>query len=243
MVNFMNFLLKTGNGGGRCLFLNDDHGAERTVQKGGAGEKPSMDDGTSSFEPQDTILVQDVSYSMEATDCLPSRLDASKAAAHEYVRCRAQISPNDRVAIVAFGSVARIVMPFTPIGDIESITGAIRDLQLDFGTDIAAGLSAAAKLSGQCRYSDNRICRVPLLTDGHGGKPLHIAKKLKNSGAIIEVIGVGGDPSDVNESLLRKVATTDSQGVTHYQFIGDSETLINHYRQMASSIIWKENNP
>jgi Ca-activated chloride channel family protein len=235
MAGLLDLLLNTGNAQKRCLFLRADDGT--------AEEKSQIDPYAEESKPQDTILVQDVSYSMEETDCLPSRLDASKAAAQEYVKSRAQISPDDRVAIVAFASNAEISMQFTFINEMESIVEAIRNLRLDCGTDIAAGLEMAARLKKTyCCFDSRRICRILLLTDGHGGRPLYIAKKLKKAGAIIEVIGVGGDPSAVDESLLREVATTDAQGVTHYRFISDAQSLIQHYRRMANSLVWKENN-
>ncbi|HUT42812.1 MAG TPA: hypothetical protein VMW95_00640, partial [Desulfobacterales bacterium] len=78
-----------------------------------------------------------------------------------------------------------------------------------------------------------------LLTDGHGGHPVKIANKLKDKySAILDVVGIGGSAEVVNESLLRKVATTDPDGFNHYRFIKDSMDLKEHYKHLATGLIW-----
>ncbi len=49
---------------------------------------------------------------------------------------------------------------------------------------------------------------------------------------MIDVIGVGPDPSHVNEKLLRKVASF-IDGELHYRFIKDQKTLVDHYTHLA----------
>ncbi len=71
-----------------------------------------------------------------------------------------------------------------------------------------------------------------MLTDGQGGEPLATAERLKSRGVVIDVIGVGKTPSDVNEPLLKKVAS-NIQGELHYRFIKDHQSLIAHYTQLA----------
>jgi hypothetical protein len=76
------------------------------------------------------------------------------------------------------------------------------------------------------------VQRVVMLTDGQGGEPLTTAERLKSCGVVIDVIGVGDSPSNVNEPLLKKVASF-IDGELHYRFIKDHQSLIAHYTQLA----------
>jgi len=190
-------------------------------------------------KPRDTINVADVSGSMGGSDYPPTRLDGGIKVSVEYVDKRIEQSPNDRVAVVSFNSTARIVLPLTPITNKEKIVRVIRKLTAGGGTDIAEGLKAAAEIF-EAEPQSNRQRHIITLTDGQGGRPLKIAGKLKTEyRVIINVVGIGGSPSDVNESLLRKVATTDPDGFCHYCFIKDTEALSEHYRQLATGIVWR----
>lgn len=198
----------------------------------------------SAARPMDTVFVHDVSTSMATKDCRLSRLKASNNAAVEYVETRAEISPDDRISLIAFNTFAVVHVPLTSISGRRIFFESLRNLKARGGTHIASGLMAARRLfmedtmTGQ---TQDRIRRIVLLTDGHGGDATAIAYELKGCGILIEVIGVGGDPSVINEEMLRKVATTDTDGFTHYWFINDSQQLISHYQQLATGIVWRGN--
>jgi hypothetical protein len=192
--------------------------------------------------PCDTICVQDKSSSMKGTDCRPSRIEASKRTTQQYIRRKAELSPQDQIAIVSFTVYAEIVLGLTQIGETDAITRALKNLQAGGGTDINEGLKASGRILCEDRSGDlqsTRLKRLLLLTDGHGGHPIRTAKKLKNSGVLIEVIGIEGDPSAVNEKLLRKVATTDADG-THYWFFRDTDSLVAHYDNLATGIVFRD---
>jgi len=170
---------------------------------------------------------------MRDPDYWPTRLEGGICAAIAYTNARAEQCPNDRIAVVSFNSAAQTVLPLTSIAEKVTIIRAIRGLTPFGGTDIAKGLNAAAKIY-DCQELPHRKKYVTVLTDGHGGKPLRIANKLKTKyRAVIDVVGIGGSPRSVNESLLRKVATTDPDGFCHYRFIKDPVTLRKHYEQLA----------
>lgn len=193
------------------------------------------------FGPWDTVCVNDKSGSMSERDCRPSRLEASKRAAQQYIMRRAEASPRDRVALVSFTEYAEVVLPLTNICEAATITKALQGLHAGGSTDINKGLEAAERILFEdrpCDVQDDRLRRILLLTDGHGGHPIRTARRLKSYGVLIEVIGVGGDPSAVNEKLLRKVATTDSQA-THYWFFRDTDSLVAHYDHLASGIVFR----
>jgi Ca-activated chloride channel family protein len=178
---------------------------------------------------------------MSTEDCKPSRIEASKRAAQQYIMRRAESSPQDRIALVSFSEYAEVVLPLTNITDTATITKALKGLHAGGGTDINEGLEAAERILFEDRsrdVQDDRLKRILLLTDGHGGHPIRTARRLKSCGVLIEVIGIGGDPSAVNEKLLRKVATTDSYG-THYWFFRDTDSLVAHYDNLATGIVFR----
>ena len=190
----------------------------------------------------DTVLIFDVSSSMRHKDCQPSRLEASKKAAETYIRRREILFLDDRVAIVTFNDLARVVLPLTELHRLNEILHQLRKITAAGWTDIAEGLKAAMNTFSKDLLDNpqlSRLRRILLLTDGRGGSPLKLANQLKNEGILIEVIGVGGDPSAVDEELLRKVATTDPYCFTHYCFFRDTNSLVAHYEDLATGIVFR----
>ncbi len=81
--------------------------------------------------------------------------------------------------------------------------------------------------------------RIILLTDGeHNGSesPQPVADRLKNTGVVIDCIGIGGTPTDVDEQLLNTIASRNSDGTIRYCFIGDQQALIRKYETLARHI-------
>ena len=53
----------------------------------------------------------------------------------------------------------------------------------------------------------------------------------------IDCVGIGGDPSAVNEVDLRTIASRHADGVTpRYAFIGDKGGLIKKFEELAGRI-------
>jgi Ca-activated chloride channel family protein len=84
------------------------------------------------------VLVLDVSGSMGASDMWPSRLEAAKRAARDFVDT---LPEGFRVGVVAFSSDASLVHPVTD--DLPAVNAAIAELQLGGGTAIGEGLEVA----------------------------------------------------------------------------------------------------
>jgi hypothetical protein len=59
----------------------------------------------------------------------------------------------------------------------------------------------------------------------------------------MEIIGIGGDTSQVQEQLLRQVATTDANGFVHYWFFRDTDGLVAHYENLASGLVYRGHGP
>ena len=184
------------------------------------------------------VLVIDCSVSMGDTDYPPSRLQAAIDASAEFVLTLHKQSVNSSIAVICFDNRAQVVLPFTRIHSYQRIIKAVRSITVGGGTNIAAGLKQTAKVLAECPTKDAH--QIILLTDGHGGNAVPAATRIKQEHhAVIDVVGIGGGPECVNESLLRKVATTDPDGHNHYQFIADAPTLKQHYHQLATGLVWK----
>ena len=83
-----------------------------------------------------------------------------------------------------------------------------------------------------------RPCRIVLLSDGHhnyGRDPRPLAETLKHR-AIIECIGIGGQPHDVDEALMRDIASPDGRGGKRYRWIGDRQQLVERFEELAGGI-------
>ena len=145
---------------------------------------------------------------------------------------KAQIDPDDEIGLVAFDDHPHVILDLCPLkSDKPQILAAIQSLSIHGGTDINVGLKAARDMFDWARTDVVR--RIVLLTDGHGGHPMRTANELKERGVVIDVIGVGDSPHNVDEKLLRKVASV-IEGETRYRFIKDQQTLVAHYTQLAN---------
>ncbi len=84
------------------------------------------------------MLVFDVSGSMGATDVQPSRLEAAKKAAREFV----QTQPSTvKIGIVSFSGAG--IMAQTPTNDTASLLATINRLQPTKGTSLGSGIASA----------------------------------------------------------------------------------------------------
>lgn len=207
---------------------------------------------------QDCVLAIDGSWSMAERDYLPTRLAAAKNGGAQYVKRRAQLCPLDRVAVVSFSDRAIRQCGLLPLNTSQGrVIKAIDRIQPDAATAIGKGLRKAERLllseddasaAGVWRWllgdeapvSPNALKRVVCLTDGDhnkGRNPRPIAERLKQAGVLIDCIGIGGDPSCVNEALLRQLASRDDlNGGVRYRFIDDAAQLQEHFRQLATRI-------
>lgn len=84
------------------------------------------------------VLAIDTSYSMEATDVAPSRLEAAQAAAKEFV---ADLPDTIELGLVTFDATARVRV--TPTTAREPVTAAIDGLELAPSTAIGEAIFAS----------------------------------------------------------------------------------------------------
>lgn len=186
-------------------------------------------------------LVLDVSGSMGYKDCSPSRLGAAIMAAETFIRERAAIAPQDLIGVVSFNTRGRIELPLMPITSTETAVMTLQKLRTGGGTNLNAGLKTAWDMLEPQIYN-GMSGRIIFLTDGRGGNPITLAKAIKNQGVLIEAIGFAGCNAEVDEKLLRKVATTDANGFTHYWFFKDTQSLVIHYKELATGVMFRGHN-
>jgi Ca-activated chloride channel family protein len=170
------------------------------------------------------VLAFDVSGSMAATDLAPTRMDAAKAAAIDFVGHQ---RPGIAVGIVAFSDSGVAVQ--TPSTDQDAVIAAIKRLAPEKGTALGQGIDAALKAIAVAEagpnvdYYTNRSpaptasptpAPVPagshgsavivLLTDGENNErpdPLASAQAAANLGIRIDTVGIGsvaGSDLDLN---------------------------------------------
>lgn len=184
---------------------------------------------------RDSVLVIDASGSMYATDWEPSRLEAAKQAAVAFLRRLLSEEPDARVAVIAYGDNAILLSDLTPVTAHCKLENSI-DSICDMGTtNITAGL----EIAWDALKHSQRTGQVVLLTDGchnTGSDPEHISDKLREC-AIIECIGIGGSPADVDEELLKYIASCYPDGSKRYRWIGDKEKLVEHFHNLAGRIV------
>jgi Ca-activated chloride channel family protein len=111
-------------------------------------------------ERQDAVLtfVIDVSGSMGAEN----RLGLVQRSLRLLVN---ELRPTDRVAIVVYGSNARLALPPTSGRERDAILGAIDRLEPEGATNAAAGLQMAYDVASQA-YREGGINRLILCSDG-----------------------------------------------------------------------------
>ncbi len=226
---------------GRCLGVGPRNGEGTTLMRRADPDSVPLGPCEEGSLPHDSVCVFDVSGSMAWKDVVPCRLDAGKKAAEVYIRRRAALSPGDRIGIVTFNRHGRIVLPLTEITRLDVILMCLASIRATGGTDIGEGLKAANSLFAQdvaLNCTLGRYRRILVLTDGRGGDPLPWATHLKSANVLIEVIGIGGDTSQVDEATCRRIATTDSNGV-HYWFFRDTDGLVAHYENLADGLVFR----
>ena len=205
-----------------------------------------------------TICVADTSGSMEWDDYKPSRLGAACKAIEELINEKKRIRPIDYVGIVGFNNISTIYNYPENVGEsADSLINSLYRVRAGGGTNFIAGLETAYKLFFKRtkksdslflklfdfmndEHTDNKsslMHHIIFLSDGDHNSysnPVEITNELKKNGCRIDCIGIGGTPADVNEKLLKEMASTDNAGNPRYRFIGDTQSLIKDFRKMAN---------
>ena len=134
-----------------------------------------------------TVIVLDLSKSMDAADLQPSRLSRARFAALDVL----DALPEGRVGVVSFAGSAFKVVPLTD--DRETARHLINSLTTDVmpvqGGRIGTGLAHALELLGDGAANNGRVV---LLTDSSPDRAaLRQAEALRTAGHSLQVVGFG----------------------------------------------------
>ncbi|MBP5717250.1 MAG: VWA domain-containing protein [Bacteroidales bacterium] len=181
----------------------------------------------SNTEGIDIVLTLDVSYSMQAEDFSPNRLEAAKTVAANFVAGR----PNDNIGLVIFGKESYTLCPMTSDHTVLANMVNSIDFELIDGTLTAIG-SGLVTAVNRIRNGEAKSKVVILLTDGSNNagdvSPNDAAQVAQSLGLRVYTIGVGTDKEyeqvtgydifgreirqvvkpDLDEDLLRRIAQT-----------------------------------
>lgn len=181
----------------------------------------------------DTVLVLDCSDSMRDPMGSGSKIEASIGSAIAFVDERS-VDPDSRIAVVGFHDIAIPVCPLTPATNTSKLCRAIQTLKAEKLTNMMAALIAAEQIlygaSERRGYHE-----ILFLTDGHktGSCPLPVADRLKQRQCRIYTVGIGDKPENVDEALLKQMASRDAGGRPLYRFIEDQSRLVRHLEEVG----------
>jgi Mg-chelatase subunit ChlD len=186
-----------------------------------------------SAQPEDSFILIDHSGSMgEGFSGKATKQQAANEAGVYLVLQKEVIDPHDRIGIIVFDDSADVLLDLSPIATHKKqMITTLQSIEVNGGTDLNAGLVAAEEYFDWNRK--NVVRRIILLTDGHGGDPILTAQNLKHRGVVIDVVGIGPNPSSVNEKLLKQIAST-IQGELLYKFIRNLQTLTTYYNDLGN---------
>jgi Ca-activated chloride channel homolog len=198
------------------------------------------------------ILAFDVSNSMLATDLKPTRMDAAKAAAKQFV---AKQPASIRIGIVAFGEggfvsqrptelrpdIDAAIDRLSPAGGTSLGQGIFSSLSAIAGKPIVVDPAALDSDGGEMNIGYFGSSAIVLLSDGEdtgGPDPLKLADVASSAGVRINTIGVGSPggttmtidgftvATKLDEALLTEIAKTTNGS---YSVAADSEALAKVY--------------
>lgn len=179
-----------------------------------------------------TVELVDKTGSMKKSDYSPSRMEAAKQAAVEFIGRKRQLDIRDRNCVVGFDTQPRLVSPFGR-HPYEAKMDVMK-LSPDGGTNITAALRLALDLVATevLMHKPRPQGRVILLSDGEhntGPSPWDdgVLDALKRAGIVVDCILIGGYEG---ERLLRDIAGRTGGQFTHCRdFMG----LIRRYNALA----------
>ncbi len=164
------------------------------------------------------VLVVDVSRSMEETDIAPSRLEAAKQAAVEFLR---RLPWGVRVGLVTFGNFASVVVP--PTADRERVTQAVWGLRTQLRTQLGAGLFEAVRVLEREGTPQGEIRGVVvLLSDGRysdGPPPEEATDRAVQARVRVYTVGI----ATTRPAHLLRSGFLGTPGRTHFAVHGGAD--------------------
>jgi Ca-activated chloride channel family protein len=192
-------------------------------------------------------MVIDASLSMQATDVKPSRLDAAKQAANDFVT---KLPEKYNVSVVSMAGAASILVP--PTTAHTTVENAINGIQLQESTAIGEGIATALRALQQApRDKDDPNSIAPgaivLLSDGSnttGRAPMQAAAEARAAKVPIYTIAYGTEngyvdldgkrePVPVDHNEMRQIAAATN---AEYFAAATADQLKKVYQNIGSDI-------
>ena len=172
------------------------------------------------------VLVLDSSLSMQATDVQPTRLDAAKQAARDFVQ---QLPEKYNVSVVSMAGSASILVP--PTIAHNTVENAINSIQLQDSTAIGEGIAAGLRALQQApKDPDNPDSVAPgaivLLSDGSntvGRAPQQVAGEAKAAEVPVYTIAYGTENGYVDLDGKREPVPVDHEEMQQVAQISGGE--------------------
>ncbi len=153
--------------------------------------------------PAALTFVIDTSGSMQG----PRRLGAAQAA---LARLVGELSADDTVSIVTYGTTARVVLGPTPVADTDRILDTISSLTTEGSTNAAEGLALGYE-QARAGFKNGGINRVVLASDGMANvgtvDPAVLAAGIKaDAESGIQLVTVGFGMGGYNDPFMEQLA-------------------------------------
>ena len=195
-----------------------DRQANRMVRIGIQGYSVPAD------QRQDVALtfVIDVSGSMD----MENRLGLAKRALYLLVN---ELRATDSVAIVVYGSSARVALDRTPVSEKPVILNAINQVYAEGSTNAAAGLWLGYRLASE-HFNPEATNRVILLSDGVANvgatgpdEILDVIKRHAAEGITLTTVGLG--MGNYNDTLMEQLADKGDGFYAYVDSMQEAERL------------------
>jgi Ca-activated chloride channel family protein len=161
------------------------------------------------------VFVIDVSGSMDHEN----RLELVKKSLRMLVN---ELRPDDRVGIVVYGSVGRVVLEPTGLTKRETIVRAIEGLETEGATNAEHGIRLGYEMANRL-FDPEKINRIILCSDGVANVgqtgPKQILEQIKayaDKGITLSTVGFG--MGNYNDVLMEKLG---DKGNGHYAYVDD----------------------
>jgi Ca-activated chloride channel family protein len=172
------------------------------------------------------VLVIDASLSMQATDVEPSRLDAAKQAATDFVD---QLPEKYNVSVVSMAGASSILVP--PTTAHNTVENAIRSIALQESTAIGEGIATALRALSQApKDPDDPESVAPgaivLLSDGSntvGRAPQQAAAEAGAAKVPVYTIAYGTENGYVDLDGKREPVPVDHQEMQEVAELSNGE--------------------
>ena len=189
------------------------------------------------------MLAIDVSGSMRADDIKPSRMEAAKTAAYNFVK---QLPATVKVGLVSFSGYAQLES--VPTINHALVLEKIRALERRRGTAIGEGLLESVRAFPSGEEKILGLFTVILLSDGRntsGILPAEASKKANQNGVKVHTIGVGTPtPPSEGQTPFGGFDETELRGIANatggkYYSVDSASKLEQVYTELRSLIAWR----